>query len=89
MLPKPEKKHPPTGKLSPYNALFDNFEIVRESATLHMTPHLQPCDEQFEFCYTATCNKRERVVAVFLEMEEAFNRVWYTGTLSTVLLPVD
>lgn len=77
-------------------------KLFEKLLLLQMTPHLQPRDERFGFRVEHSTkhqlarvlheiavarNKRERVFVVFLDIEKAFDRVWYSGLLYKLSIP--
>lgn len=96
MLPKPGKNILLPGSYRPITLLSTTSKLFEKLLLLHIMPHLQPRDEQFGFRaghstthqlarvlhdLAVAHNKRERTVAVFLDMEKAVDRVWHAGLL--------
>ncbi|KAJ2937340.1 hypothetical protein O0L34_g19223 [Tuta absoluta] len=105
MLPKPGKNTLKPESYRPITLLPTISKVFEKLLLRHMRPHIMPREEQFGFRaehsttlqlsrvlhdMTAALNKRETTVAVFLDMEKAFDRVWHPGLvykLSTSTTP--
>lgn len=105
MLPKPGKNTLKPESYRPITLLPTISKVFEKLLLRHMIPHIMPREEQFGFRaehsttlqlsrvlhdMTAALNKRETTVAVFLDMEKAFDRVWHPGLvykLSTSTTP--
>ncbi|XP_047994512.1 uncharacterized protein LOC125232773 [Leguminivora glycinivorella] len=105
MIPKPGKNILRPESYRPITLLPTVSKVFEKLLLPHLTPHIQPRDEQFGFRpehsttlqlarvlhqAAAAFNKKEHTVAVFLDMEKAFDRVWHPGLLyklSTSTIP--
>lgn len=105
MLPKPGKNILKPESYRPITLLPTISKVFEKLLLRHMIPHIMPREEQFGFRaehsttlqlarvlhdMTAALNKRETTVAVLLDMEKAFDRVWHPGLvykLSTSTTP--
>lgn len=96
MLPKPGKNVLLPGSYRPITLLSSTSKLFEKLMLLHLVPHIQPRVEQFGFRaehstthqlsrvlhhMAAAWNRKEVTVAVLLDMEKAFDRVWHPGLL--------
>lgn len=96
MLPKPGKNVLKPESYRPITLLSTISKVFEKLLLLHLRPHIEPRDEQFGFRaehstthqlarvlhhFAVALNKREQPVAVLLDMEKAFDRVWHTGLI--------
>uniref|UniRef100_A0A2A4JQF8 Reverse transcriptase domain-containing protein n=1 Tax=Heliothis virescens TaxID=7102 RepID=A0A2A4JQF8_HELVI len=94
MLPKAQKNVLKPESYRPITLLPTISKVFEKLLLRHLTPHLTPRPEQFGFRaehsttlqlsrvlhhLANTANRKEYAVAVFLDMEKAFDRVWHPG----------
>ncbi|XP_063898861.1 probable RNA-directed DNA polymerase from transposon X-element [Helicoverpa armigera] len=96
MLPKAQKNVLKPESYRPITLLPTISKVFELLLLRHLTPHLTPRPEQYGFRaehsttlqltrvlhhFANTVNRREHAVAVFLDMEKAFDRVWHPGLI--------
>lgn len=96
VLPKPGKDRRKAENYRPITLLCTLSKVFERLLLRHLVPHIQPRPEQFGFRaghsttlqltrvlhHMATAmNKKEHTVAVLLDMEKAFDRVWHEGLI--------
>lgn len=96
MLPKPGKNILKPDSYRPITLLSCISKLFERLLLRHLVPHITPRREQFGFRrehsttlqlarvlhqVAVAWNKREHTVAVFLDMEKAFDRVWHAGLI--------
>lgn len=96
MIPKPGKNVVKAESYRPISLLPTLSKVFEKLLLRHLAPHISPRAEQFDFRaehsttlqlvrvlhhMTVAWNKKENTVAVFLDMEKAFDRVWHEGLL--------
>lgn len=96
MLPKPGKNILRPESYRPITLLPNISKAFEKLLLRHLTPHIQPRMEQFGFRaehsttlqlsrvlhhMTEAFNKKEHTIAVLLDMEKAFDRVWHPGLI--------
>lgn len=96
MIPKPGKNILKPESYRPITLLPTISKVFEKLLLSHLVPHITPRDEQFGFRaehsttlqlsrvlhhMTTAFNKKEHTVAVLLDMEKAFDRVWHPGLL--------
>lgn len=96
MLPKPGKNVLKPESYRPITLLPTVSKVFERLLLRHLIPHIQPRPEQFGFRtehsttlqltrvihhITEATNKKEHTVAVLLDMEKAFDRVWHSGLI--------
>lgn len=94
MLPKAGKNILKPESYRPITLLSTISKVFESLLLRHLTPHITPRPEQFGFrsehsttlqlsrvlhLLSSTMNKKEYAVAVFLDIEKAFDRVWHDG----------
>lgn len=94
MIPKAGKNILKPDSYRPITLLPSISKVFERLLLQHLVPHITPRPEQFGFRaehsttlqltrvlhhLALTANRREQAVAVFLDMQKAFDRVWYAG----------
>ncbi|XP_061725406.1 uncharacterized protein LOC133531290 [Cydia pomonella] len=96
VLPKPGKDRKDPKNYRPITLLCNLSKVFERMLLRHLSPHITPRPEQFGFRSQhsttlqltrvlhhmgAALNKKEFTVAVLLDMEKAFDRVWHDGLI--------
>lgn len=94
MIPKPGKNILKPGSYRPITLLPSISKVFERLLLRHLAQHIELRHEKFGFRaehsttlqlsrvlhkLTVTINKKEKAVAVFLDVEKAFDRVWHPG----------
>ncbi|CAH2218239.1 jg9830 [Pararge aegeria aegeria] len=96
LIPKPGKNIMLPSSYRPITLLSTTSKLFEKLLLLQLLPHVQPRDERVGFRaehsttlqvtrvlhhLASARNKREHSIAVFLDMEKAFDRVWHAGLI--------